>query len=201
MKFTASTPPMTNDEQVRQARTSRFGMWLFIASLSVLFAACVVGYLIVRFRLSHKIALGNIELPSVLWVSTILILLGSLTIELANRFIAKNNIIRFKQCLIWTDMLTAGFILAQIPGLSMLFKTHHQLVDSGIAMYGMVFMVILLHGLHVLGGLVPLFVINRRAMSSGYTANTAMPVRILAMYWHFLGIVWVILFSMLSLLG
>lgn len=202
MELTATTSNPDPNEQAQQDRIGRFGMWLFLAALTVLFLACVVGYLIIRLRLSHTIALGSIQLPPVLWVSTLAILLSSITMERACRLLSRNQINGFKQQLIWTDMLTALFVMTQVPGMWMLLRTHQRLVESGVAMYGMVFMVILLHALHVLGGLVPLAIINKRAMAGkGYTQQTILPVRAMAMYWHFLDIVWVLLFSMLFLLG
>ena len=188
-------------EVQKQSRIGRFGMWLFLAALTVLFVACVVGYLIIRLRVSQKVPLGEIHLPWILWISTIAIMLSSWTIERACGLLTRDNIQGFKQQLIWTDMLAGMFILTQIPGLAMLLKAHQQMVDSGIAMYGMVFMVILLHAMHVLGGLIPLAMISKRTLTTGYTAQTLLPVRLLAMYWHFLGIIWIILFAMLYLLG
>jgi heme/copper-type cytochrome/quinol oxidase subunit 3 len=98
-------------------------------------------------------------------------------------------------------MLTGLFVLTQVPGMAMLLRTHQQLIESGVAMYGMVFMVILLHALHVLGGIIPLAMITKRALTNGYNAQTFLPMRLMTMYWHFLGIVWIILFFMLFAMG
>jgi heme/copper-type cytochrome/quinol oxidase subunit 3 len=201
MELTASLSSDLTTETQQQNRIGRFGMWLFLAALTVLFLACVVGYLIIRLRVSHNVALGTLHLPPILWISTLAIVLGSLTMERACRLLSRNQIQSFKQHLIWTDMLTAAFVATQLPGLWMLLKMHERLVDGGVAMYGMVFMVILLHALHVVGGIVPLIVINKRAFTTGYTAQTILPVRVLTMYWHFLDVVWIILFALLSLLG
>ncbi|MFG0247987.1 MAG: heme-copper oxidase subunit III [Phycisphaeraceae bacterium JB051] len=201
MELSAQHPADTPTDLQKQNKAGRFGMWLFLAALTMLFGACVVGYLIIRFRLANKIALGEIQLPSVLWISTIAILLSSLTIERACGLLQRDKKQGFKQQLIWTDMLAGLFVLTQVPGMLMLLRTHQQLVDDGVAMYGMVFMVILLHAIHILGGLIPLGMITKRALTTGYTAETFLPVRLLAMYWHFLGIIWLILFAMLFLMG
>lgn len=200
MELSADNTIQLTEEQ-KQTRTGRFGMWLFLAALTMLFAACVLGYVIIRLRVSHNLPMGKIHLPSVLWISTLAIMLSSLTIERACGFLTRNNFASFKQQLIWTDMLTAVFLATQIPGMVMLLKTHQRLIENGVAMYGMVFMVILLHALHVLGGIVPLVLINKHALTTGYTDKTFLPVRLLAMYWHFLGVVWIILFTLLFLMG
>ena len=202
MELSACPISESQSQSSEQSRIGRLGMWLFIASLSVLFIACVVGYVIIRLRMSQKIALGSLHLPSILWISTLTIMLSSLTIERAYRLLASNNVKSFKQQLLWTNLLTACFLFTQIPGLWLLLQTHHRVVEqSGVAMYGMVFMVILLHAMHVVGGVVPLVAINKRAWTTGYTSETALPVRILAMYWHFLDVVWLSLFGLLTLLG
>ena len=201
MELSVNTTSNPQSQAATQAKIGRFGMWLFLAALTVLFVACVVGYLIIRLRLSHKVELGSLQLPPILWISTIAIIFSSLTIERAHRLLMLGNVQRFKQQLIWTDMLTACFICTQIPGLWLLFKTHQRVIEGGVAMYGMIIMVILLHAIHVLGGVVPLIAINKRALTTGYTPETALPIRILAMYWHFLGIVWLILFALLTIMG
>ena len=61
MELTADQTSQLTEQQ-KQARTGRFGMWLFLAALSVLFIACVVGYLIIRLRVSHNVALGSLRL-------------------------------------------------------------------------------------------------------------------------------------------
>lgn len=176
-------------------------MWLFIAALTMLFGACIVGYLIIRMRVSHNVHLGTLHLPPILWISTCAIVMASITLERACRLLSRDDISGFKQHMLWTNMLIAAFVVTQVPGLLMLLRTHERLVDSGIAMYGMVFMVILLHALHVAGGIIPLITVNKRTFTTGYTSQTMLPVRVLTMYWHFLDIVWVILFAMLTLVG
>jgi cytochrome c oxidase subunit 3 len=56
-----------------------------------------------------------------------------------------------------------------------------------------------LHALHVLGGVIPLIVCTVRAGQGLYSADEHQGVYSLVRYWHFLGVVWVILFAVLEL--
>jgi cytochrome c oxidase subunit 3 len=58
-----------------------------------------------------------------------------------------------------------------------------------------------LHALHVLGGLVPVGVVTARAFRGDYSAARHSGVEYAAMYWHFLDVVWVVLFIVLYLAG
>jgi len=58
-----------------------------------------------------------------------------------------------------------------------------------------------LHAAHVIGGLIPLSVITAAALRDAYTAPAHLPVKHLALYWHFLDIAWVIIFIVLQWLG
>ncbi len=64
-------------------------------------------------------------------------------------------------------------------------------------LYGLIFFMIMLHALHVVGGFVALVRVVDGAARRRYHHEQFHPVRQLAMYWHFLDGVWVIMFSML----
>jgi heme/copper-type cytochrome/quinol oxidase subunit 3 len=75
-------------------------------------------------------------------------------------------------------------------------------VSSAASLYAFGFYVLTgLHALHVIGGLVPLGITTAHARRGAYTASSHAGVDFIAMYWHFLGAVWLVLFVVLYLLG
>ncbi|MFH0982206.1 MAG: cytochrome c oxidase subunit 3 [Planctomycetota bacterium] len=56
-----------------------------------------------------------------------------------------------------------------------------------------------LHGAHVIGGLVPLTVVTTKAFRGRYTRDYYPGVKYVAMYWHFLDVVWLVMFVVIFL--
>jgi heme/copper-type cytochrome/quinol oxidase subunit 3 len=66
-------------------------MWIFLAALTVLFLAAIAGYLVVRLKASDWPPPGMPRLPGGLWLATLVLLAGSITIELARRAIRRGE--------------------------------------------------------------------------------------------------------------
>lgn len=179
--------------------TGTFGMVLFLLSLGMLFAASVVGYLVIRFQPTQPLPPGELELPAVLWASTVAILASSFTIHTALQNVRLERQTRFRQALTLTLLLAVAFLLLQAPGLSHLLYAHRLAED--VQLYGLVFFLVLVHAAHLLGGLLPLTVITYQAHAGRYDHEHHGPVQYIVMYWHFLDAVWVILFGVFLVAG
>jgi len=182
------------------------GMALLLVSLGMLFAASVLGYLMIRFGKFAGQAwppAGYPSLPWSLWISTGVILATSITIQWALVAARRGNLAALGRALAIT--LGLGLLFLGLQGFNWLEiwtslspeQRHHG------GPYIMLFYVLTgLHAAHVIGGLIPLVVVTRRAMAVGgarYSANYHPGVRYCAMYWHFLDAVWVALFTILCL--
>ena len=203
----ASRPP-----HVVPPGTHALGMWLFLAALAMLFIGGMLAYIIVRITgtasrtnpFTGEIIpatappLHTIEVPLVLWLSTAAILLSSFSIHRAVENVINERQDRFRQSLIVTLLLAVPFFLAQGAGLATMLGTAAQ---GGSALQYAIFFLIIVHGLHVVGGLVPLIVVTRNAHASRYDHEYHGPVRRVAMYWHFLDAVWLLMFACFLVLG
>ncbi len=202
--------------------TGTLGMWLFIVTLGILFAASLFAYLFIRLQSLSEVvdpvsgavvrqagpALGSIAIPSGLWVSTTVMLLSSLTIHLALRAVRQERLLVFRRCLLATLALAALFLVIQTPSLMSLLSEHlaHQELrrddlNLGAVPQGMIFFLIVVHALHLVGGLIPLGIVTHHAWRGRYDHESCNPVKYVAMYWHFLDIVWLCLFFGLLLIG
>ncbi|MCC6681938.1 MAG: heme-copper oxidase subunit III [Phycisphaeraceae bacterium] len=195
-------------QQELPPRGYTFGMWLFLAALGMLFAASMVGYTLIRLRLANPpvdsqivpVPRGQLHPPMLLMLSTALILCSSLTIHAAVSALKRDLLDKFRKGLAATLVLASGFVAVQVPAMIMLLGRHHELSKESNYLFGFAFALILLHALHVLGGLIPLVVIHAKARRRAYDAQHDGPPRSLAYYWHFLDAVWLIMFSMFLLL-
>jgi len=195
-------PPLPNAR-----RLGTFGMLLFLASLTMLFLATMLGYILIRFQLTEAIGerqalpLGWLELPTGLWLSTLVIVASSITLHQAGRAVAIERQRPFRRWMMLTAVLAGLFLLVQVPSLYTLLAEHRQVQETGIGLYGFVFFLIIVHGAHVIGGIGPLGYITFRAFRGAYDHEHYLPVQHLAMYWHFLDVVWLVMFTMFLSLG
>jgi heme/copper-type cytochrome/quinol oxidase subunit 3 len=177
--------------------TGKLGMRLLIASLAVLFAASITGYIVVRTRAEVWPPAGMPALPSGLWLSTVLIVLSSVTMAWAVAGIRRDRQRPLRLGLLLTFLLGLAFLASQTVNWFGLVAAN---VRPGANLYAFTFFVLTwLHALHVVGGLVPLGLVTARAWRGGYTAGFHPGVEYTAMYWHFLDVVWLVLFAVLYL--
>ena len=192
--------------------TAALGMWLFLAALGILFIGGMLAYIIVRvtgtIERTHPLTgdiipatappLHTLPVPLVLWLSTAAILIASYTIHRAVENVVHERQDKFRQALIATLLLAVPFFLAQGAGLSTMLG---RAAEGGSALQYAIFILIIIHALHVVGGLVPLIVVTRAAHKGRYDHEYHGPVKRLAMYWHFLDIVWLLMFATFLVLG
>ncbi|MGE5612456.1 MAG: cytochrome c oxidase subunit 3 [Bacillota bacterium] len=182
----------------RPARMGTFGMWLFLAALAMLFAASMIAYIAIRTG-PQGATRGAIHLPHALWLSTALILLSSVTMHRAVHAIRLERHRPFRIYLVTTLALAAGFVAVQTPALISLLKQHQAVEGQKTPLYGLIFFLVLLHALHVLGGIIGLIRVNLGAAHHRYDHEHCYGVRHIAMYWHFLDGVWLVMFLILHL--
>lgn len=169
-------------------------MALFLLSLAVLFLAGLVAFTVVGSRSEEWPPPGTPPLPGLLWVSTALIAAGSLTVHRASRSLEEGRDVETRRALAATIALGLAFLLSQIAAAS-------QLVANDLTMRGslagwMFYFLTGLHATHVIAGLGPLGLAARRAYRGKPPGRDL--VRYGAAYWHFLGVVWVVLFAVLA---
>lgn len=200
-------PPLPNPKRI-----GTFGMILILFSLGMLFAASVIGYVVIRLRLADPpidpatgdpirppLQLGAIDVPLILWLSTALMVISSVTLHWAGISVSLERQRSFRRGMVLTLGLGVLFLAVQIPALVDLIRS--QAMTETVRLYNLALMLIVLHGLHVIGGLIPLGFLTRNAFTGKYDHEHNHPVTLFAMYWHFLLIVWVLMFSAMQYLG
>jgi len=140
------------------------------------------------------------DLPVQVWFSTGLILLSSATYELARKALFAEQYNRSRKLLIATTGLGAAFISSQL--LVWLELVNRGFYLRGNPYAGFFYILTAVHAVHVAGGIVALGTILLRTWnetSSGeemfYRRNLA---RAVGWYWHFMGALWIVLFTLLG---
>lgn len=174
-----------------------FGMWLLLVTLGVLFVAGILGYLVVRLGqdpLEPFVPEGAPPLPRSLLVSTLMLLASGATMHATVRSVRAGDG-RAGGLAGLTLLLGLGFLAVQVWAWAELWRAQLRLADS---LYAWTFYVLTgLHAAHVIGGLVPLTLVWRRAAAGRYSPAHPEGVVYCAMYWHFLDAVWLALYATL----
>jgi len=164
----------------------RILIWTACGSISAFFAALVIAYI---WRAGMMSYWQQIRLPRVLWLSTALIAASSVTLESARRFFRRGEWRVADRLLLATATLGVAFLAAQLEAWRDLLAQGAYLMDNPHSAF--FYMFTGLHAAHLLGGLIALFVVvfgrrKRREL-----------VDVVSYYWHFLTVLWVILFEVL----
>lgn len=212
--MTADTPPaFTRPEHRVSQKTQKLGMILFLISLGVLFAATMFVYVLVRLVFgTDQPAIGYMrdELANpLLFLSTIVVLAASATMHLCVKSIQRERRQQFIRWLIVTDVLAIAFVAIQIPAMLGILSHHigsnvdgdGVLAASPDRFFGVSMFLILLHALHVVGGIIYLAFVTVRAKAGTYDHENYRGLANAALYWHFLDVVWIIMFGTLLALG
>jgi cytochrome c oxidase subunit III len=175
--------------------SAQLGMLLLLTSLSVLFGASLVAYAVTRAQNDVWRAPGMPPLPATLWASTAAMLLVSAALEWALYKTRHNQLKRAARGLTWAWVFIVGFVLCQVENwLSMRAR-----MPAHTTLYPFTFYFLTgLHAAHVLAGLVPLSLVTWRQRQGEYSSSRYDGFKFCVQYWHFLGVVWLILFAVLE---
>lgn len=185
-------------EQALETKTS-FGFWVYLMTDCVLFGSLFATYLVLRTNTFGGPGAEDItDLPYVL-AETLVLLTSSFTCGLAV-LAARNNDKR--SVLLWLGMTLALGIMF----VTMELNEFHHLVAEGNSwrrsgFLSGFFTLVGTHGLHITVGLVWLLVMARQFLSKGITHHTLRRLTLFGMFWHFLDIVWIFIFSIVYMLG
>lgn len=176
-----------------------FGFWIYIMSDCILFASIFATYAVL-----HTHTYGGpggkelFDMPYVL-LETFILLTSSFTYGVAMLAAHKAKKGQVLAWLLLTFALGASFIFMEI-------KEFHHLIIEGhgpdhSAFLSAFFTLVGTHGLHVSCGLIWMVVLMLQVSKHGLTAITTRKLSCLSLFWHFLDIVWIFVFTVVYLMG
>jgi len=183
-------------EQPRPLPTHRIGALVFLMAGVMFFAGLVGGYLVLRYGGSAWPAPGMPRLPvGLAGFNTLVIGLSSLAMQGAVRSMRALDSRGMRRRLFTAALLGSSFLLLQIVQWRLLVA--RGLSFSGTT-YGSTFYVITgAHALHAVSGVAWLLVIALRQTQLWVSDRRQRGIEVCALYWHFVGLVWVALFLLL----
>ena len=176
----------------------KMAMWAFLGSECLLFGALISTYLLYR---GHSVVgprpkdVYDIPFTS---VSSFVLLMSSLTMVLALSAIQRRDERRLRVWLLATALLGATFIAGQIYEFTSFV---HEGLTIHTNLFGSSFFVMTgFHGVHVTLGIVMLITLWAMSMRGQLPPEKAETVEIAGLYWHFVDIVWIVIFTVVYLI-
>lgn len=176
-----------------------FGFWIYLMSDCILFATLFATYAV----LSNSVAGGPtgkeiFELPFVL-VETFFLLFSSITYGMAILAMYRGDKSRVNVWLGLTFLFGLGFICME------LYEFHHLIAEGygpdRSAFLSGFFTLVGTHGLHVTSGLIWILVMMVQVSRRGLTPVNQTRLQCLSLFWHFLDVVWICVFTVVYLMG
>lgn len=188
---------MEISEKQRNSRTKKMMLWFGMISMAMTFAGLTSAYVVSSARADW---LENFELPTAFSLSTLLILTSSLTFFMAKKSLQNNQLTRFKPLLWATLLLTLAFVYFQFTGFSEIIASGYYFTgaESSITT-SFLYVLVLLHLLHVFAGLIVLLVVITQAYLGKYSAEKTLGIELAELFWHFLDFLWLYLFLFVTI--
>ncbi len=182
----------TNDKVI-------FGFWVYLMTDLIMFAALFAAYAVLRNNTFGGPAGKELfSLPFVL-IETLILLTSSFTTGLGMLAARRND---KNQTLTWfgiTFLLGASFLALELNEFSRLIAEGHSPQKS--AFLSSFFTLVGTHGLHITVGLLWIMTMMIQIVRSGLTTNNVRKLTCLSLFWHFLDIVWIFIFTIVYLMG
>ncbi len=181
----------------------KLGMWLFLAGDAMSFGALLAAYGAIRFSSGDWPVPAQVLGIQLTAFMTFLLICSSVTMVKGLAAIQHGD----RQGLVRFLLLT---ILGGLTFLSMQAYEWSHLIHRGIhltgnpfgsTLFGTTFFCLTgFHGCHVFGGVVYLSCVLVQALRGKYSATNSNPVEIVALYWHFVDLVWILVFTFVYLI-
>ena len=218
MAHPALMNPPARREVGADVYSEKLGMWVFLGSEVMFFTALIGSYIILRFGSpEHWAAPGQILNIPLTAVNTFLLICSSVTMVKAFAAIQDGDQRLLKLYLLATVAIGAAFVGVQAyeythlvhdgflpsgyrPGSELAERAAEGLLPVSVGVYGSSFYTMTgFHGFHVSVGVICMSFVTWKAYRGAYTKEDHRGVEVVGLYWHFVDLVWIILFTIVYL--
>lgn len=198
---TRDTHADTSVPDVHQDTFSKtvLGFWIYLITDCLLFATLFTTYAVMHGETFGGPSSKELFSLPIAFTETMLLLLSSVTCGLAVLSAVKNERNKIIAWLAVTFILGAAFVATELTEFADLIKEGHSWDKS--AFLSSFFTLVGTHGLHVSIGLFWMLVMIAQIMLKGITIPTFRRLVVFSLFWHFLDLVWIFIFTFVYLLG
>ncbi len=186
----------------------KFGIWLFLSSELLIFCGLIFSFALTRLTAFQK---GQEFVESIHWpasttfsitlvsINTFLLLFSSVAVVVAINAVRENKPRLMLMWLLVTTVCGILFLGGQAIEYTSLINDEGQGLKTVFG--GAFFILTGFHGLHVFAGVIWCILVLLRARATPYTATNHTTVEIFGLFWHFVDLVWIIIFTVVYLIS
>ena len=176
----------------------KVGMWAFLGSECLFFGSLISTYLLYRGRSVEGPFPADVYDIPYTSVSSFVLLMSSLTMVLALNAIQKGDHRRLRVWLLATALLGMTFLGGQVYEFTVFVKEGLTLSRN---LFGSTFFILTgFHGAHVTVGVLMLMVLFGMSLAGRLPTTQSERVELVGLYWHFVDIVWIVIFTVIYLI-
>lgn len=173
----------------------RTGFWIFLLSESVIFISFFVGYIVYKTSAANWLPAGvsglSVREPA---INTVVLVSSSFVIYFAERFLHTKNLWGFRVFWLLTMAMGSYFLYGQAVEWS---ELNFGFTDGTFG--GMFYLLTGFHGLHVMTGVLLQLLMLIRSFIPGNYDKGEFGVEATSLFWHFVDVIWLVLFGLLYL--
>ena len=197
----ASAPHMGPEAEValEPVDNAVLGLWIWLSAEAVFFASLIGTYLLMRTHTNNGLTPKQVfDLPVTL-VGTLILLASSMTFAIGYAQLRAGRLARFRAWVVVTVILGLGFLSFQAFEFTGDYKRGLTLSSSP---FGSAFFTLtVFHGMHVAFGVFWLLSLLAYSYRKEFQTEGVTKAQVAGLYWHFVDVVWVVIFSVVYLLG
>jgi len=178
---------IVSDQQRKRIHPHKFTLWVAIGSVVMMFAGLTSAFIVK----SNQTNWVPVSIPRVFWISTAVIIISSITIQVALRSFKQREMGQYRIMIGTTFLLGIAFIVLQWLGFQDLWAQKVTFRGAGAGQF--LYVIFGLHAIHVIGGIIALIVMFVKAFIGNTKLYSAVPVEVAAIYWHFVDVLWIYL--------
>lgn len=194
------TMPREPEKATLEGRNKFMGLWFFLGGEVVLFASLFGTYLALKNSTAGGPSSDEVFGLGLVFLMTILLLTSSLTSVVAMYHMRNNN---YKKMQLWlgiTALLGIAFLIGEV------YEFAHYIIDYDFTFrssaFGSAFYALVgFHGGHVTFGICWLILLMTRNARRGLNLYNAPKFNTFSLYWHFIDVIWVFVFTVVYLMG
>lgn len=181
------------------AKNKFLGFWFFLGGETVLFGTLFATFIALRNQTNGGPAAHDLFSMPLVFLSTMILLTSSLTSAFAIIAMRDNNIRQMRLWFLITVLFGIAFLVLEITE----FKDyiHEDMGYTTSAFSSSFYTLVGFHGAHVFFGVSWISALMIQSFKKGITTVTAPKYYVASLYWHFIDVVWVFIFTVVYLLG
>lgn len=192
--------PHEPEKATLEGRNKVLGFWLFLGGEAVLFGTLFATFLTLRNQVADGPSASELFSLPITAAATFILLVSSLTSVFAIQAMHRGNRKSLANWLAVTVLLGLAFLVLEIYEFAE-YMIHEDYGMTTSAFSSAFYTLVGFHGAHVLFGILWISILIGQLFKKGLNVVTAPKVYVAAMYWHFIDVVWVFIFTVVYLLG